>query len=478
MKELSPALLLTLLFSLLSIFNCGKVNSPEPQTGNISPKIEFENNPNRLAKTGGKITLPTIVQERAALMVIRVNHAKGTTEKSATFATGRIILHDIPVGDATVDIEVEDGFGAILYNGSETVIIKAGETAQPTVTLIAEPPLAPIITVKQECSSEIKVTWQNPGGTITRFELFRREQGKTFWNSFAIFENQQLLNSDFVARHSPINSGRTYDYQLLAISDGGTIKQIDSSGIVTHKVIDGLPNCPGGTVTGGPPPPLYHGARQPLEIALQSSNNMVLVKNNATDSGTEVEVIYNSLQEEPSNGLTSFSIKNVQPGIDYMVLGEPNDSNLLLIDGGRPVVADKALFTLSPPQNSPCLNDMANFDFPKTGPYCIDITEDSLSGGASFIQAKESCTNRGKRLCIVDEFEQACNSGAKGIDQRTVFDLSGGFTEWVIGDTTQPALNTYEYTGPGCTDWIDIKPIDRGPKLKRGFRCCKALPPK
>lgn len=136
--------------------------------------------------------------------------------------------------------------------------------------------------------------------------------------------------------------------------------------------------------------------------------------------------------------------------------------------------------------------------------FCIDRFEEPSIAGSypltniTWHEANEVCVSKGKRLCMKEEWLEACNNGsirveacngggsiaASGtypecVSSYGVYDLPGNVSEWsgtatinggfwVMGGSFMDG-----YNGIGCEVAQDVRPFVKVETI--GFRCCKEL---
>jgi serine/threonine protein kinase len=150
--------------------------------------------------------------------------------------------------------------------------------------------------------------------------------------------------------------------------------------------------------------------------------------------------------------------------------------------------------------------------------YCIDRYEfpnkagNIPAAGVTWVQADKSCRDAGKRLCVGNQWidacrggerftelypygnaadADACNTGSAAVapsgskpkckNAIGVYDMSGNLAEWVDGENADSA----SVMGGSYASAVGLAMCDQRETLKKsakadphhGFRCCRALPP-
>ncbi|MFH1759940.1 MAG: hypothetical protein ABIA63_02445, partial [bacterium] len=226
-------------------------------------------------------------------------------------------------------------------------------------------------------------------------------------------------------------------------------------------------------------PPYFDGDRMLIENLLNITNE-VKFKEGAT--GGRMEYVDKSTlrpEIDPVSQDKAYTIKNQNNSEVYVFIGLSENSKVLFMEDGKPVVTTWNGFGNS---GISCPAQMV--EVPGDG-YCIDIYEFPNVGSAqqsirniSFIDAKDSCEIQGKRLCDTWEWNNACEhtrpggqlDPTKAADPRAYDmygDLSGNFDEWCEETVTisTPKMGNSDNCGTTAHSGLARSDIS--------FRCCK-----
>ena len=104
------------------------------------------------------------------------------------------------------------------------------------------------------------------------------------------------------------------------------------------------------------------------------------------------------------------------------------------------------------------------------GQYCIDRNQNT--NGLTWYGAADYCHYQGKRLCMIEEWLEACD----GSPVNGVEDMPGRQSKWVdrwVYETSTEVFDVLERGFFRCSSvshpWSEYRPLE-----KKWFRCCKS----